>query len=268
MNNSIIRKSESEFVLDRDGKVLVGGKVGVYKTSFRGISYFAVDSMINTEVAGSVDAHKAIQKAMRLVRVGGAGKAALDMAVISGKAVGTTALQVATLAVSVAGLAAKLAGTTVSGLSSLAQGDSFRLGASAVAATVSPVAKPEKIQKSRMITEYEAALTVYGATSVRLSGPFGEALVERLSDRHGDLFIVVGPSDVERCREAGNAIGTAMAMAGLSIGGQLRETGRSLAASGASIAGQAGRLTGSVLGGLATGLMKASDAIGKTSRRF
>jgi len=268
MNSNIIRKTEEEYVLDRDGKVLVGGKVGVYKTTFRGIDYFAVESMESDNVSASINPAKAIEKAMRLAHVGGTGKAALDMAITSGKAVGTTALQAATLAVSVVGLATKLAGTTVGGLASIAQGETYKAGAAAVAAAVAPAVKHEKIQKSRVITEHEAQLTVYGSASVQIAGPFGEALVERLSDRHGDLFIVVGPSEIERCREAGDAVDVALAMVGLTVGSQLRETGRSLAASGKVVTGQASRLASSVLGGLATGLLAASDSIGKVNRHF
>ena len=86
--NNIIRKIAEEYILDRDGKVMIG-TAGVYRNFFRGIEFYAVDSLVSDEVTASIDPHKAIIKAMRLANVGGAGKVAASTAINVTKVVST-----------------------------------------------------------------------------------------------------------------------------------------------------------------------------------
>ena len=231
-------------ILSTSAAAEFAGKISIQASSYEGFAYYAVSEIKGNRVDGSVDLKKAVELARKM-----AGQTAVA-------ATGEVAAKVAKPVTNALSFSALVLGTATSALGNALSGRTY----------VAPT-KETKAPKEVEVREWpETTQFLFGGmTKCKVDGVLGVAIVEKLADEKGNLYIIAYKSvtgiEITRRREAGEAVDLAYELTGRTNGGQVKAGAAIVGGMAKHMGREAAIASGNTLGALGDLLTKAGNRI-------
>lgn len=220
------------------------GKISIQASSYEGFAFYAVSEIKGKRVDGSVDLKKAVELARKM-----AGQTAVA-------ATGEVAAKVAKPVTNALSFSALVLGTASTMLGSKLSGQAY--------AAPAREAKPTREVEVREWPETTQFL-FGGMTKCKVEGVLGVAIVEKLADEKGNLYIIAYKSvtgiEITRRREAGEAVDLAYELTGRTNGGQIKAGAAIVGGAAKHMGREAAIASGNALGALGDLLTRAGNGL-------
>ena len=231
-------------ILSTSAAAEFAGKIAIQTSSYEGFAFYAVSEIKGNRVDGSVDLQKAVELARKM-----AGQTAVATT-------GEVAAKVVKPVTDVLSFSALVLGTATSALGNALSGRTY----------VAPT-KETKAPKEVEIREWPETTNFLfrGMVKCKVEGILGVAIVEKVEDEKGNLYIIAYKSvtgiEITRRREAGEAVDLAYELTGRTNGGQIKAGAAIVGGVAKHVGREAAIASGNTLGALGDLLTKAGNRI-------